>query len=89
MPPRFEIRLPSEQTADAVGIVEITVPAGWDGPPLHHHDGVRPPAGVSTPSSPAAPEMKPWLQRVARSTAPATIRALQAPDLQPIPANTH
>jgi quercetin dioxygenase-like cupin family protein len=38
MPPRFEILLATEQTADAVGIVEITVPAGWDGPPLHHHD---------------------------------------------------
>jgi quercetin dioxygenase-like cupin family protein len=38
MPPRFEILLPTEQTADALGIVEITVPAGWEGPPLHHHD---------------------------------------------------
>jgi quercetin dioxygenase-like cupin family protein len=38
MPPRFEILLATEQTADAAGIVEITVPAGWDGPPLHHHD---------------------------------------------------
>ena len=38
MPPRFEILLPSEQSADAVGVVEISVPPGWDGPPLHHHD---------------------------------------------------
>jgi EmrB/QacA subfamily drug resistance transporter len=27
----------SEESADAVGIVENTVPAGWGGPPLHHH----------------------------------------------------
>jgi hypothetical protein len=26
MPPRLEILLPTEQTADAVGIVEISVP---------------------------------------------------------------
>jgi quercetin dioxygenase-like cupin family protein len=32
-----EIRLRSEQTGDRVGIVEVTVPAGWPGPPLHHH----------------------------------------------------
>jgi mannose-6-phosphate isomerase-like protein (cupin superfamily) len=33
-----EIRLRSEQTGGRVGIVEVTVPAGWPGPPLHHHD---------------------------------------------------
>ncbi len=38
MHPRFEILLPTEHTADAVGIVEITVPPDWAGPPLHHHD---------------------------------------------------
>ena len=38
MPPRFQILLPTEQTADAVGIVEISVPPRWEGPPLHHHD---------------------------------------------------
>jgi quercetin dioxygenase-like cupin family protein len=31
------IHLPTEATADAVSIVEVHVPAGWDGPPLHHH----------------------------------------------------
>ena len=35
---RAEVLLRSEQSGDATGIVEITVPAGWDGPPLHHHD---------------------------------------------------
>jgi quercetin dioxygenase-like cupin family protein len=35
---RFGILLPTEQTADAVGIVEVSVPPGWDGPPLHHHN---------------------------------------------------
>jgi quercetin dioxygenase-like cupin family protein len=38
MPPRFKILLPTEQTANAVGIVEISVPPSWEGPPLHHHD---------------------------------------------------
>jgi mannose-6-phosphate isomerase-like protein (cupin superfamily) len=38
MPPSFEILLPTERSADAVGVVEINVPARWDGPPLHHHD---------------------------------------------------
>jgi quercetin dioxygenase-like cupin family protein len=23
---------------DAIGVVEIALPPGWDGPPLHHHD---------------------------------------------------
>src|SRR3954471_3848773 len=31
------VLLRSEQSDDRVGIVEITVPAGWDGPRLHHH----------------------------------------------------
>ena len=22
----------------AIGVVEITLPRAWDGPPLHHHD---------------------------------------------------
>lgn len=38
MTPRFDILLPTDQTAHAVGIIEISVPPGWDGPPLHHHD---------------------------------------------------
>jgi quercetin dioxygenase-like cupin family protein len=36
--PRFEVLLYSEESDGQVGIVEITVPAGWGGPPLHHHD---------------------------------------------------
>jgi mannose-6-phosphate isomerase-like protein (cupin superfamily) len=31
------VLLRSEQSDDRVGIVEVTVPAGWPGPPLHHH----------------------------------------------------
>jgi mannose-6-phosphate isomerase-like protein (cupin superfamily) len=27
----------TEQSDDRVGIVEVNVPAGWPGPPLHHH----------------------------------------------------
>jgi quercetin dioxygenase-like cupin family protein len=38
MPPRFQILLPTERSADAIGIVEVSVPPGWEGPPLHHHD---------------------------------------------------
>jgi quercetin dioxygenase-like cupin family protein len=38
MTPHIEILLHSERSNDAVGIVELTVPGGWDGPPLHHHD---------------------------------------------------
>jgi quercetin dioxygenase-like cupin family protein len=31
------ILLRSEESADAISIIEVAVPAGWDGPPLHHH----------------------------------------------------
>jgi quercetin dioxygenase-like cupin family protein len=33
-----DIKLRSEQTDGRVAVVDITVPAGWPGPPLHHHD---------------------------------------------------
>jgi quercetin dioxygenase-like cupin family protein len=36
--PHVDVLLRSEQSSDAVGIIELTIPAGWDGPPLHHHD---------------------------------------------------
>ena len=32
------ILLRTEATNDALSLVEVTVPAGWDGPPLHHHE---------------------------------------------------
>jgi quercetin dioxygenase-like cupin family protein len=32
------VKLRSEATAKRMSIIEVTVPAGWDGPPLHHHD---------------------------------------------------
>ena len=38
MIPQIDILLHSEQSNDAVGIVELAVPPGWNGPPLHHHD---------------------------------------------------
>jgi mannose-6-phosphate isomerase-like protein (cupin superfamily) len=40
MTTRFQttVLLRSEQTDDRLGVVENTVPARWDGPPLHHHD---------------------------------------------------
>jgi quercetin dioxygenase-like cupin family protein len=31
------ILLRTEDSEDAVSLVEITVPARWEGPPLHHH----------------------------------------------------
>jgi quercetin dioxygenase-like cupin family protein len=31
------VLLRSEQTAGAIGAVEVRVPAGWEGPPLHQH----------------------------------------------------
>ena len=31
------VLLRTEQSDDRVGIVAVTVPAGWPGPPLHHH----------------------------------------------------
>jgi mannose-6-phosphate isomerase-like protein (cupin superfamily) len=34
----FEVLLRSEQTADGLAQVRVTVPGGWAGPPLHHHD---------------------------------------------------
>jgi quercetin dioxygenase-like cupin family protein len=36
--PRFDVLLRSEHSNGQVGIVEIALPAGWGGPPLHHHD---------------------------------------------------
>ena len=38
MRPQVEILLDTDQSNDVVGIVELTVPPEWDGPPLHHHD---------------------------------------------------
>jgi quercetin dioxygenase-like cupin family protein len=38
MAPQIDILLTTEQSNDAVGMVELTVPPKWDGPPLHHHD---------------------------------------------------
>jgi quercetin dioxygenase-like cupin family protein len=35
---RFDVLLRSEQTSGALAVTENTVPAGWPGPPLHHHD---------------------------------------------------
>jgi mannose-6-phosphate isomerase-like protein (cupin superfamily) len=34
----FEVLLRSEQTDGVVAQVRVTVPGGWPGPPLHHHD---------------------------------------------------
>src|SRR3954451_4215859 len=31
------VLLRTENSDDRVGIVEVPVPAGWEGPPLHHH----------------------------------------------------
>jgi quercetin dioxygenase-like cupin family protein len=36
--PQSSILVRSEASDGALGIVEVTVPPGWDGPPLHHHD---------------------------------------------------
>jgi mannose-6-phosphate isomerase-like protein (cupin superfamily) len=38
MTPQINILLHTDQSNDAVGLVELTVPPEWDGPPLHHHD---------------------------------------------------
>jgi quercetin dioxygenase-like cupin family protein len=38
MTTRFDVLLRSEQSGDALAVTENTVPAGWGGPPLHHHD---------------------------------------------------
>jgi len=35
---RTAVLLRSEQTDGVISAVENTVPAGWDGPPLHRHD---------------------------------------------------
>jgi quercetin dioxygenase-like cupin family protein len=32
------IHLRAEQSSDVISIIELTAPAGFDGPPLHHHD---------------------------------------------------
>ena len=34
---RTKVLLRSEQTDDQVSVIENTVPAGFPGPPLHHH----------------------------------------------------
>jgi quercetin dioxygenase-like cupin family protein len=36
--PQRQIHLRSEQSNDAVAVIELSVPGGWDGPRLHHHD---------------------------------------------------
>jgi quercetin dioxygenase-like cupin family protein len=33
-----KVLLDSARSDDAIGVVEITLPPAWDGPPLHHHD---------------------------------------------------
>jgi quercetin dioxygenase-like cupin family protein len=38
MRPQVDILLDADRSHDVVGIVELSVPPGWDGPPLHHHD---------------------------------------------------
>jgi quercetin dioxygenase-like cupin family protein len=38
MRPQVDILLDTDQSNDVVGIVELSVPPRWDGPPLHHHD---------------------------------------------------
>src|SRR5215210_5618011 len=35
---RTKVLLRSEQTEGQVSVIENLVPAGWGGPPLHHHD---------------------------------------------------
>ncbi len=35
------VALRGEQTDGAISVVENTVPAQWDGPPLHHHGSTR------------------------------------------------
>jgi quercetin dioxygenase-like cupin family protein len=35
---KSRVLLRSEQTDGQVSVVENTAPAGWEGPPLHHHD---------------------------------------------------
>ena len=32
------VLLRSEQSGGAISAIENTLPAGWEGPPLHHHD---------------------------------------------------
>ena len=36
--PSFEVLLRSEQSDGQLAVVRVTVPGGWEGPPLHHHD---------------------------------------------------
>jgi quercetin dioxygenase-like cupin family protein len=38
MRPQADILLDTNQSDDVVGIVALSVPPGWEGPPLHHHD---------------------------------------------------
>ncbi|HEY4427165.1 MAG TPA: cupin domain-containing protein [Solirubrobacteraceae bacterium] len=38
MRPQIDILLDTDQSNDIVGIVKLTVPPEWGGPPLHHHD---------------------------------------------------
>lgn len=35
---RSDVLLRASETGEAISIVELTVAAGWGGPPLHHHD---------------------------------------------------
>ena len=35
---RSDVLLRASQTAEELSVIEMTVGAGWGGPPLHHHD---------------------------------------------------
>jgi mannose-6-phosphate isomerase-like protein (cupin superfamily) len=35
---RAHVLLRSERSREQAAVIEITVPGGWPGPPLHHHD---------------------------------------------------
>jgi quercetin dioxygenase-like cupin family protein len=36
--PRIRVLLHGEQSDGQVSVMDNTVPPGWEGPPLHHHD---------------------------------------------------
>lgn len=47
MTPTAAIHVRSEQSADAVSVIEVTAESGFEGPPPHHHAFVHTLANIS------------------------------------------
>ena len=54
------VMLDSGRSGGAIGIVEVSLPPRWDGPPLHHHTL----ANLGDAAAPAPEALKPYPETV-------------------------